>query len=197
MQYNTQRDKLVMPEYGRSVQAMVMHAISLENRDERQRCANTIVDIMVNMQPSLRELPNYREHLWNHIAFISGYTLDVDYPYPITRLDTDATRPAPLHYPMKRIRNRYYGNLVEQQLQHLAEMPEGEERDMFLALVANQMKQTLFDWNRDAMNDEKVAQDIERYTDGRVRLDLSTFKFDSVMQGKQQTNGSNKKKKKK
>ena len=196
MQYNTQRDKLVMPEYGRAVQQMIMHAVSLPDRGKRQECASTIVDIMANMYPSLRELPNYREHLWNHIAYISGYALDIDYPYPLTRLDGEAMRPAPLHYPMKRIRNRYYGNLVEQQLAHLAEMPEGEEREAFLNLVANQMKQTLFDWNRDAMDDEKIATDIQRYTDGKVRLDLSTFRFDAVMQGKQQTNGSKKKKRK-
>lgn len=185
-----------MPEYGRSIQEMVLHATRIPDRDKRLVCASTIVDIMVNMQPSLRELPNYREHLWNHVAYISGYTLDVDYPYPITRLDAESKRPDPMRYPMKRIRNRYYGNLVEQQLAHLGEMSEGEERDEFLSLVANQMKQTLFDWNRDAMNDEKVAQDIERYTDGRVKLDLESFRFDSVMQGKQQTSGSKKKKKK-
>lgn len=196
MQYNTQRDKLVMPEYGRAVQEMVMHAVSLPQKAERQRCANTIVDIMLNMQPSLRELPNYREHLWNHVAYISGYQLDVDYPYPLTRLDAESTRPEPMHYPMKAIRNRYYGHLVEQQLQYLAELPEGEERDVFLALVANQMKQTLYDWNRDAMDDEKIAQDIARYTKGKVKLDLSTFRFDPVMQGKQQTSGSKKRKKK-
>lgn len=196
MQYNTQRDKLVMPEYGRAVQDMVMHAISIPQRQKRQQCANTIVDIMSNMHPTLRQLPNYREHLWNHVAYISGYRLDVDYPFPITRLDAEAARPQPLPYPMKQIRNRYYGNLVEQQLKHLATMPEGEERNTFLALVANQMKQTLFDWNRDAMDDAKVAQDIARYTDGRVHLDLSTFRFDPVMQGKQQSNGSKKKKKK-
>lgn len=196
MQYNTQREKLVMPEYGRAIQQMVMYATRIEDRDKRQRAAYTIVEIMANMQPSLRELPNYREHLWNHIAYISGYSLDVDYPYEINRLDGEATRPEPMHYPMKCIRNRYYGHLVEAQLAHLATMPEGEERDAFLVLVANQMKQTLFDWNRDAMSEEKVAQDIERYTDGRIHLDLSTFRFDPVMQGKQQTNGSKKKKKK-
>lgn len=196
MQYNTQKDKLLMPEYGRAVQDMVMHAVALPDREKRQQCANTIVDIMSNMQPSLRDVPNYREHLWNHVAYISGYALDVDYPYPVTRLDDENKRPQPLHYPMKRIRNRYYGNLVEQQLQHLAEMSEGEERDAFLELVANQMKQTLFDWNRDAMNEEKIAMDIERYTEGRVTLDLDNFRFGSVMQGKMQTNVSKKKKKK-
>ena len=185
-----------MPEYGRAIQDMVQHATAIPDREKRQQCANTIIDIMANMQPALRDQPNYREHLWNHIAYISGYALDVDYPYPLTRLDGDATHPSPMHYPMKKIRNRYYGNLVEQQLAHLAEMPEGEERDAFLELVANQMKQTLFDWNRDAMNEEKIALDIERYTDGRVRLDLTAFSFDPVMQGKQQTSGIKKKKKK-
>ncbi len=196
MQYNTQRVQLIMPEYGRAVQQMVDHALTIQDREKRQQCAATIIDIMANMHPALREQPNFREHLWNHLAFISGYRLDVDYPYPVTRLDEEATRPAPLHYPMKRIRNRYYGHIVEQQLSHLAEMPEGDERDVFLGLVANQMKQTLFDWNRDAMDEEKIAFDIERYTDGQVRLDLSKFHFDPVMQGKQQTNGSKKKKKK-
>lgn len=185
-----------MPEYGRAIQEMVLHAVGLEDRQKRQSCANTIVDIMANSNPSLRQLPNYREHLWNHVAFMSGYKLDVDYPYPVTRLDGEAKHPAPLHYPMKRIRNRYYGNLVEQQLEHLAQMPEGKEREAFMELVANQMKQTLYDWNPDAMSDEKVAQDIANYTKGSVTLDLSTFRFDPIMQGKRQTNGSKKKKKK-
>ena len=76
-----------MPEYGRAIQQMVMYATRITDRTKRQRAAYTIVDIMANMQPSLRELPNYREHLWNHIAYISGYSLDVDYPYEINRLD--------------------------------------------------------------------------------------------------------------
>lgn len=186
-----------MPEYGRAVQDMVRHALTLENREERQRCAQTIVNVMGNMQPALRDQPDFKYKLWNHLAYISGYQLDVDYPCPVTRLDADSAKPQPLHYPQTRIRNRHYGHVMERFLDHLATMPEGAERKQLTDYLANQMKQDLYDWNRDAMNDEKIASDIARYTDGRVQLDLSAFKFDSVIQGGQLSGGGKKKKKKK
>lgn len=197
MQYNTQRDKLQMPEYGRAVQDMVAHAMSLTDREERQRCAQTIVNVMGNMQPALRDQPDHKHKLWDHLAYISGYQLDVDYPYPVTRLDSEAAKPQPLHYPQTRIRNRHYGHVMEQFLDHLATLPAGEERDALTEYLANQMKQHLYDWNRDAMDHERIAFDIARYTEGRVQMDLDTFKFDAVIQGGQPDNGGGKKKKKK
>lgn len=196
MQYNTQRDKLSMPEYGRTIQMMIQHACQLADKDQRQRCANTIVDVMAGMQPEMAKQQNFKNKLWDHLAYLSDYKLDIDYPVEITRLDTDSAKPSPLSYPKRSIRNRHYGNIMELFLAHLATLPEGEERTQLLELVANQMKQELFDWNRDAMDPEKIAADIARYTDGRVRLDLSKFKFDTVIQGGQ-NDGSKKKKKKK
>ena len=180
MQYNTQREKLQMPEYGRGIQDMVMYAVSLPPKGERQRCAEAIFGVMSNMQPQMRELPDYKHRIWDHIAYISNYQLDIDYPCEINRLGEEAPKPEPVKYPMKNIRQRQYGYFLEESLRQLAEMPEGEERDDMLALVANQMKQSLFIWNRDAMDEEKVAADIERYTRGRVHLDLSTFRFAPV-----------------
>lgn len=180
MTYNTQREKLQMPEYGRGVQDMIEQAVQIEDREERQRCAETIFGIMLNMQPQLRELPDYKHRIWDHIAYISDYRLDIDYPFEITRLGEDAGRPEPLPYPMKDIGQRQYGYLIEESLRQLAEMPEGAERDELLALTANQMKQSLFVWNRDAMDDEKVASDIARYTKGKVILDLEKFHFAPV-----------------
>lgn len=197
MQYNTQRDKLVMPEYGRAVQDMVQYALSLTSRDERLRCAQTIVEVMGNMQPAMKDNADYKHKLWDHLACLSHYELDIDYPYPITRLDEASAHPQPLAYPKKRIGNRHYGYLLERLLDELAVMPEGEERDKLLEYVANHMKQTLHDWYIDAMDDEKIAADIARYTDGRVRLDLSTFKFDSVILGNVHGGMTKKKKKKK
>lgn len=186
-----------MPEYGRAVQDMVRHAMSIADREERQRCAQAIVGVMGNMQQSaLRDQPDHKRKLWDHLAHISGYQLDVDYPYPVTRLDAESSKPQPLKYPQHRIRNRHYGRVMEQFLDHLATMPEGEERDALAADVANQMKQSLYDWNRDAMDDEKVASDLARYTDGRVQLNLSTFKFAPVVQGAAQSVGKKRKKKK-
>lgn len=195
MKYNTQREKLQMPEYGRGVQDMIAYAVSLPDKAERQQCAETIFSIMLNMQPQLREQPDYRHRIWDHIAYISGYQLDIDYPCEITRLGDEAEKPTPLKYPMKSIGQRQYGFLIEESLRQLAEMPEGEERDEMLALVANQMKQSLFIWNRDAMDEEKVAMDIERYTHGKVQLDLDNFRFAPVQTLPRQDGGKKKKKK--
>ena len=180
MKYNTQREKLKMPEYGRGIQDMILYATTLPTKEERQRCAESIFGVMSSMQPQLREQPDYKHRIWDHIAYISGYQLDIDYPCEINHLGEEASKPTPLQYPMKDIRQRQYGYLLEESLRQLAEMPEGEERDEMLALVANQMKQSLFIWNRDAMDDEKVASDVYRYTKGRVSLDLDSFRFAPV-----------------
>lgn len=194
MEYNTRKKKLQMPEYGRSVQEMIEYAVALDDREERQRCAEAILGIMSNMQPQLREQPDYKHRIWDHIAYISGYRLDIDYPFEITRLDDEAQKPRPVAYPMKNIRQRQYGYLIEEALRQLAEMSEGEERDELLALTANQMKQSLFNWNRDAMDEEKVASDIAHYTDGKVTLDLSEFHFAPVQTLPKQENKKKKKK---
>lgn len=195
MQYNTQRNKLTMPEYGRAVQDMVLHALSIEDRSRRQQCAQTIIEVMANKQPDLRKQTDFRRKLWDHLAYISGYQLDVDYPYPVTRLDEEASKPTPLSYPSKQIRNRHYGYFTEQYLVQLEAMKPGAERDALLAQMANQMRQSLFDWNRDAMDAEKISNDISRYTHGSVHLDVSSFKFRNLVQSSQQSVGKKKKKK--
>lgn len=197
MQYNTQREKLLMPEYGRAVQDMVNHAVSLEDRAQRQACAEAIVAVMANMQPQMREQPDFIHRLWDHLAYISNYQLDIDYPCEITHLSQETTKPTPLKYPTKKIRQRQYGRTLESYLEELSKMPQGEERDALLTLVANQMKQSLYIWNRDAMDDEKVAMDIARYTEGRVNLDTDKFEFGSVGRSNLQNEVTTGKKKKK
>jgi len=180
MKYNTQRETMKMPEYGRCVHDMIRYAVTLADRDERQRCAETVVGIMANMHPELRQQPDFLHRIWDHLAYISGYQLDIDYPFPVTKLGEEGERPEPLKYPMKKITHRQYGHLLEETLLRLAEMPDGEERDVLLSMTANQMKQSLFDWNRDAMDDEKVVHDIADYTKGKVQLDLEKFRFSPV-----------------
>ena len=173
MQYNTQRDKLCMPEYGRVIHDMVRHAMSISDKEKRQRCAQSIIEVMANKQPELRKQDDFRKKLWDHLAYLSGYQLDVDYPYPVTRLDAETLRPTPLSYPAKQIRNRHYGYLTEAAIDILAAQPEGPERDVLTRVVANRMKRNLADWKGDGMDDTKVAQDLETYTDGRICPDFS------------------------
>lgn len=180
MEYNTQKPLLVMPEYGRGIQDMVELAVGLPTKAERQRCAHAIVNIMARIQPQQSGQADYEQKLWNHLARISRYRLDIDYPVEIVSEEDAYAHPKPLPYPMKNIRSRHYGYLVENSLQYARTLPEGPERDTLVALVANQMKQDLFVWNRDSMDDRLVAADISRYTHGEIRLDLKQHRFAPV-----------------
>ena len=169
-----------MPEYGRGVQMMVDMAVQIEDREERQRCAATIVKIMAGLQPSTASKEDDEHRLWNHLARISQYKLDVDYPVNIVPQEEVQAHPAPLPYPMKSIKRRHYGYLVEEALNYASTIEDEETRRHITEDIANQMKQDLFIWNRDSMDNALVAQDIERYTDGKLHLDLDNFTFGPV-----------------
>ena len=186
-----------MPEYGRSIQMMVDMAMQIENREERQRCANTIVKLMASLLPSTASKEDDEHRLWNHLARIAHYQLDIDYPVNIVPQEEVQAHPAPLPYPMKAIKRRHYGYLVEQTLEYAKTLEDEGMRRYVTECIANQMKQDLFIWNRDSMDNALVAQDIERYSDGILNLDLDNFTFDSVGESALQHADGKKRKKKK
>ena len=141
-----------MPEYGRGVQMMVDMAVQIEDREERQRCAQTIVKIMSGLLPSTASKDDDEHRLWNHLARIAHYKLDIDYPVNIVPQEEVQAHPAPLPYPMKPIKRRHYGYLVEQVLDYAKTVEDEEQRRIITECVANQMKQDLFIWNRDSMD---------------------------------------------
>lgn len=185
-----------MPEYGRGIQMMVDMAVGIENREERQRCANTIVKIMANLLPSTASKEDNEHRLWNHLARISHYQLDIDYPVNIVPKEEVQAHPAPLPYPMKTIKRRHYGYLVQQALDYAKTVEDKETRRFITESIANQMKQDLFVWNRDSMDDELVAQDINRLSDGDLRLNLNGFTFEPVGESPLQTSEGGKKRRK-
>ena len=197
MQYNTQREQLVMPEYGRGVQMMVDMAVQIKDREERQRCAGTIVKIMAGLLPSTASKEDDEHRLWNHLARIAHYKLDIDYPVNIVPQEEVQAHPAPLPYPMKSIKRRHYGYLVEQTLDYAKTVKDEEQRRLITECIANQMKQDLFIWNRDSMDNALVAQDIERYSNGALSLDLDNFTFEAVGESPLQHSEGGKKRKKK
>ena len=198
--YNTERTKLVMPEYGRVVQEMVNHAKSLEDREERQRCANTIVALMAGMTKQSGDAEDFRQKLWNHLAAIANYELDIDYPVEIERLDESKATHERIPYPQQRIARRHYGAIVEALTKKIESFENPQERKLFTEQVANQMKRSLGRWNKDAMNDEKILEDIAFYTDGKVSLLPNELKMKSdgeILNDVQQMASTKKKKKKK
>lgn len=180
LDYNTQREKLIMPEYGREVQSMIDYAVTLEDRDERQRCANAIVAIMERMFPQAAGTADFEHKLWDHLAIMSGFRLDIDYPCDISQAGKIAEKPAPVEYPMKKIPVKHYGYMMFELFDKLKTMEDGPERDELIRITANQMKRNLRQWSNGSADDEKVASDLAAYTGGRVQLDLDTFEFDKM-----------------
>ncbi len=196
MDYNTQREKLRMPEYGRSIHLMVEHCVALPDRAQRQACAEKIVKIMELMFPALRQLPDYKHRLWDHLAIISNFRLDIDYPYEVTTADKIQRRPEPLPYPKHRIPVRHYGNLVFETLEHIKSLPEGKERDELTRLVANQMKRDLVMYGNASPDNERIISDIAKFTDGLIQIDPKKFTFEFIVIDKKPEEKAKKKKKK-
>ena len=196
LDYNTQREKLVMPEYGREVQNMVDYAMTLESKQERQRCANTIIKVMGQMVPKNKESVDYERKLWDHLAIMSGFKLDIDYPYDVSGALKIATKPEPMEYPMQQIPVRHYGKMMFELFEKLKTMPAGKERDQLTRLTANQMKHNLAQWGHGSSDDEKIASDLARFTDGVIQLDLATIKFATQYSQKQPAQSQQSKKRK-
>lgn len=174
MKYNSQRDTLILPQYGRTMQDMVDYCCSLEDRDERQACAETIVGIMATINPAVKQQANYQVKLWHQLAQMSKYQLDIDYPVEIPTPSELAEKPKHVPYPMQRIRYRHYGHITEALLQQVKNMPETQEREELTTIVANYMKRSLYNWNPGSLDDQKVCSDITTLTEGKVELPADT-----------------------
>ncbi len=197
--YNTQRDQLRMPEYGRCIQQMVDHCKSIDDRAERLRCAQTIVQLMASMVKQHGDADEFRKKLWNHLAAIADYELDIDYPVEIERIEDTRAQHDRIPYPQKRIARRHYGAIVEALMQKLTEIEDEEERLALTQQVANQMKRALARWNADAMSNDKVLDDIFQYTQGKVGImpeALPLLSDQEILSGIQTANTGKKKKKK-
>ena len=193
LDYNTQRTTLILSEYGREIQKRVEYACELPTKEERLKCAMTIIRQMENKNPQLMENADYEQTLWNHLYLMSHRELDIDWPYDVSEADKILSKPDPMPLPDGHIKLRHYGHLVEELLELLKTMPEGEEYDALVSKTANQMKRDLVLWGHGSAEDERVADDLARYTNGKIQLDLSTFKFDKVSPSDIKQSGKKKK----
>ena len=199
MEYNTQRPQLQITDYGRTVYKMIDYAMTISDRAERTKVANAIVTAMAIVNPKIRERTEYRRVLWDHLMYMSGYELDVDCPYPITR------QPRQLHYADGQIRFRHYGRALEDMIHAVAEMPEGEERTLLTEQIAHTMKRQYLQWNRDSVDDNLIREQLAELSGGRLTLpDSFEFRDSQIyldamaaVLAKKESSGKKKKKKKK
>ena len=177
MEYNTQRKKMELPEYGRSVQNMVDHALTIEDREERQRCANTIVNIMGGMFPHLRDVPDFKHKLWDHLAIMADFKLDIDYPFEIVKKEDLVVKPEKLAYPNADFRYRHYGRFLEGMVKKVVEIEDEEEKKQLINLLAIQMKKDLNNWNKEGIEDQKIVDDLREYSNGAIDLQVEDLRL--------------------
>ena len=205
MEYNTQREQLKIVDYGRNVAKLIEQCKTIADREERNSMARTIVDVMAQVNPKVKERSDYQHTLWDHMMFMADYELDVDSPYPIRREEPTQMHPNRITRRESAIRFRHYGRALEDMVAAVSEMPEGRERDLLTQQIANTMKRQYLQWNRDSVDDALIEEQLLQLSEGRLKLPEG-FKFrDSqeyldamaAAQAKREVGESKKKKKKK
>ena len=166
--YNTQRGKMVLPEYGRNIQKMVEYAIQIKDRDERNRASLAIISIMGNLNPHLRDVSDFKHKLWDHLAIMSDFKLDIDSPYETPAPETLFEKPKPVPYNNSKIRYKHYGRVIELLIEEANKFEEGQERDTLIRLIANHMKKCYLTWNREVVTDEIIFEDLKNLSGGRI-----------------------------
>ena len=180
MKYNTQAKRLSLPEYGRNIQNMVDHCLTLTDREERNRCANTIISIMGNMFPHLRDVNDFKHILWDHLAIMADFNLDVDYPYEVIRKDQLNKRPPKIPYFDSEVIYRHYGEILEHLIFKASDMEDGEVKEELIRLIVNQMKKSYLTWNKDSVDNRKILKDLADISEGRIIRDEDMIQIADV-----------------
>jgi hypothetical protein len=166
--YNTSRNRLILPEYGRNVQKMVDHIISIEDVEERNKAARTIIQIMGNLNPHLRDIADFKHKLWDHLAIISDFKLDIESPYEKPEPSILFTKPNRVPYNQVSMKYKHYGRSIEMMVQKVADMEEGEEKEHLIELLANHMKKSYLTWNREIVDDELIFSDLKELSGDKI-----------------------------
>ena len=168
--YNTERVKLWMPEYGRNVQKMVDYLKTIEDRQKRNEQARAIVKVMEILNPQVHIQENWEQKLWDHLHIISGFSLDVDSPYPAPSQEYITERPAVVPNETKPLKATHYGRNIESIIDLIAEQEDGDVKTSMIRSLAIYMRQQYLIWNKDTVADETIFQDIEKLSDYRIRV---------------------------
>lgn len=198
MDYNTQRPRLILPEYGRVIHQMVEYCCTIEDRETRTKAANAIIELMGNMNPHLRDVPDFKHKLWDHLALMSDFKLDIDWPYPLPEKNILNLKPEKLPYSDGEIKYRHYGKIIEKLVKKIPEIEDPKAQRALIELMANHMKRSYMTWKKENINDEIIIKELNRLLENKVPIpeDLVLNEFRDVLASKQVQQNSQKKKKK-
>lgn len=171
MEYNTTREKLILPEYGRNVQNMISHAMDIKDREERNRATQAIIEVMGQLNPHLRDVDDYRHKLWTHLFLMSDFKLDVDSPYETPKPEVLNKKPEQMSYPSGKIRFGHYGKYTEHLLKKATEINEPDAKESFKMAMANFMKKQYLVHNNGAVENHVIAESLNELSNGDLSLD--------------------------
>jgi hypothetical protein len=169
--YNSTRGKLILSEYGRNVQNMVAYIVKLPTKEERNRYAQVVIDLMGFLNPHLRDVADFKHKLWDHLYIISNYSIDVDAPYPKPEPEAVFFKPEPLKYPNQRIKYKHYGKTIELMIEKAKSIDEPVRKQHMIQSIANFMKMAYVQWNKDSVTDESILSDLYELSRGELKLE--------------------------
>jgi len=170
LEYNTEREHLIIPEYGRHLQKMINHATSRETKEERNNLAKAIISVMGNMQPHLRDVADFQHKLWDQLFIMSDFKLDADSPFEKPTKELLEERPEVLKYPQNHPKYRFYGNNIKTMIDVAMTWEDGEMKEALTYTIANHMKKCFLNWNKDTVEDEVIFNHLFELSDGTINL---------------------------
>ncbi len=170
LEYNAERTHLIIPEYGRHIQKLIDHCIALEDREERNKMSKSIIEVMGNLQPHLRDIPDFTHKLWDQLFIMSDFKLEVDSPYPQPSKEFFEEKPTPLAYPKSTSRYRFYGNNIQIMIDTVLTWEEGNLREALVYTIANHMKKCYLNWNKDTVEDAVIFKHLKELSSGKINL---------------------------
>jgi len=169
--YNSTRNKLILSEYGRNVQNMVKYIVALPTKEERNRYAQVVIDLMGFLNPHLRDVADFKHKLWDHLHIISDFQIDVDSPYPKPTVEAIHMKPEPLKYPHQRIKYKHYGKTIELMMEKAKSIDDADRKRHMVQAIANFMKMAYVQWNKDSVSDETIIADLYSLSGGALKLE--------------------------
>lgn len=170
LEYNTEREHLIIPEYGRHLQKMINYAKSRETKEERNKVAKAIIAVMGNLQPHLRDVPDFQHKLWDQLFIMADFDIDVDSPYGEPSKEDIQARPEPLKYPQNHPKYRFYGNNIKTMIDVAVSWEEGDLKEALTYTIANHMKKSFLNWNKDTVEDDVIYAHLLELSGGKINL---------------------------
>ena len=175
MEYNTTRSNLTMREYGSHIPKMGDYVLTLENKEDRQRNAMSLIELMGFLNPHLKNVEDFRHKLWDHLFLISDFKLDVESPYPIPTRETLKARPAPLAYPKRYPKFNHLGKNIEVVINKALKEDNPEKRQGFANAIAYYMKLTYSNWHKELVHDDNIQTELQSITEGQLEFNNRPF----------------------